>query len=321
MMKVSEALGQFIYSRESEGKSPETVRTYRERIGVLQRWLGSDEPITALTTDRLRRFLHYLTHGHKNQRSLKNERLAPETVADSWRSLHAFLAWLVQEEILETNPLDRVARPKVPPRPVPSLDEATMRKVAEYWNPHDIPYPTKHMGSKRQRFIGVRNRAYVLLSITSALRRGEAIRLDVGDIDWTNRRITVLGKGSKIRRVPINIATARALRVYLEERNSRFPPTGALFVTLAGERITKAAVRGLVARIKEDLRLPKLHPHMLRHVALTAMRRNGLDLFQLQAISGHANLNSMRPYQSVSDEELSQAFDRSSPLHGEMRRG
>ncbi len=48
MMKVGEALEQFISSRESETKSPETVRTYRERIGVLQRWLGDDVPITML---------------------------------------------------------------------------------------------------------------------------------------------------------------------------------------------------------------------------------------------------------------------------------
>jgi len=185
-------------------------------------------------------------------------------------------------------------------------------------------YSTKALGKDRARFLAVRNRAVIKLLLDSALRLRELTELNLDSILWQERRVTLLRtKNGQPRTVPFSQETARALRVYREERTKWFKgktttdeDVEPFFLTFEGARLTKRAVHVMTSRIKRDLGLKKFHPHVCKHTSLTLARRNGIDLFQLQAFSGHRNLNSLRAYQQVTDQELSAAHDRASPLNG-----
>ncbi len=322
-MKLSEAIEEFLASRAL--RSPETRRTYEERLGLLSRYAGTDATVEKVMTSAWwRKFFVYLQQEHKNRRTGKA--LSPVTIDDARRSANAFANFLVSEGRISLNPLRKVELDAPPPRPVPALSYEDARRVADFWSPHDTPqgYSTKALGKDRARFLAVRNRAVIKLLLDSALRLRELTGLNVDSVLWDERRVTLLRtKSGQPRTVPFSQETARALRVYREERTKWFEgkiPTDEegepFFLTFEGIRLTKRALHVMTSRIKRDLGLKKFHPHVCRHTSLTLARRNGLDLFQLQAFSGHRNLNSLRAYQQVTDQELSAAHDRASPLNG-----
>ncbi len=133
------------------------------------------------------------------------------------------------------------------------------------------------------------------------------------DVDLDNGSVMVRhGKGGKSRIVFIGQKTRRAIRAYLHWRDERSP---ALFACRFGERLTYEGLRQLLERNASKARLPSRPTlHSFRRAFALNMLRNGTDVFALQRLMGHSDLQVMRRYLAQNDGDTQQAHMRGSPV-------
>lgn len=164
-------------------------------------------------------------------------------------------------------------------------------------------------GSTRAAALHHRDQALLELIYGAGLRVSEAVGLDLGHVlgapDGMLTVRVVAGKGNKDRVVPAGRHAAAAVAAYLRRRPAlAHPRTGelcaaALFVSGRGKRLGTRCVRRLLDAHAAAARLPKTHPHALRHSFATHLLGSGADLRSIQELLGHANLSTTARYAHV----------------------
>jgi site-specific recombinase XerD len=143
-----------------------------------------------------------------------------------------------------------------------------------------------------------------------ALRVSELCNLNFGDIDIKSKTVRILGKGNKVRIVPIGDKSIMVLQEYLN--NNKLEYGTALLVNYKNRRVYPRMVHRIVNKyLKSDLK--KKSPHVLRHSAATHMLDNGADLNAVKEILGHENLSTTQIYTHVSIERLKTAYKKAHP--------
>lgn len=166
----------------------------------------------------------------------------------------------------------------------------------------------------------LRDLAIVELLYGAGLRVSECCGLDVGDVDLRKHTVTALGKGAKVRRLPLGDPACSAVAAYL--RAGRTPGIGglqpsveagnALFVNARGRRMTPRDVRRVLDRHPlADGR--SLHPHALRHAYATHLLEGGADLRAVQELLGHADVGTTQIYTHVTRERMRAVYERTHP--------
>jgi site-specific recombinase XerD len=157
-----------------------------------------------------------------------------------------------------------------------------------------------------------RDKAIAGLMLFSGLRSAEVLALDVADVDIAAGWARVLGKGGRERRAPVDSEVAGWIQAYLlAERPDT--ETAALFVVAKGphrgQRLTPAGLRTVFRyhRIRADV--PAAHPHALRHSFGTALAESGVDLAVIQALLGHAHVDSSVGYIHLAPVRVRAAYD------------
>jgi site-specific recombinase XerD len=166
--------------------------------------------------------------------------------------------------------------------------------------------------------IRVRDDAICELLYGSGLRVGELVGLRRRDLDLDGRLVTVLGKGSKERRVPLSAPCVDALRRWLDDLRSELldpdvvGPEGdpdRVFLNRRGRPMTARDV----ARVLDRRSPTPTHPHALRHTFATHLLDGGADLRAVQELLGHADLATTQLYTHVSRERLRRVVDATHP--------
>ncbi len=143
-----------------------------------------------------------------------------------------------------------------------------------------------------------------------ALRVSELCNLNFGDIDITSKIVRILGKGNKVRIVPIGDKSIIVLQEYLKDKKLIFGE--ALLTNETNRRVYPRMIHRIVNRyLKSDLK--KKSPHVLRHSAATHMLDNGADLRAIKEILGHENLSTTQIYTHVSIERLKTVYKKAHP--------
>lgn len=165
--------------------------------------------------------------------------------------------------------------------------------------------------------LGLRNRVIAELLYGSAIRVGELVGLNIGDLDAARALLRVLGKGSKERMVPYSQPAGAAVRAYLEfGRPSLVGPRSgvALLLGVRGARVDPREVRRVVHRLVAAVSgTPDMGPHGLRHSAATHLLEGGADLRSVQDLLGHASLATTQIYTHVSVERLNAVYRQAHP--------
>jgi integrase/recombinase XerC len=296
-MTFAEALRGFDRHLAAERNcSPHTRRAYASDLAQLVAHLGPAARPEAVTAEDLRA---WLAAGHR--------RLQAASIGRKLAAVRAFFRWLVREERLERDPSAGLSGPKQAlrlPRPLPVDDCAALVEAEPAGAPADPA--------------ALRDRALVELLYGAGLRVGEAVALDVRDVDLLGREVRVLGKGRKERSVPLPEAAREALGAWLEARRRPGYQAEPLFVSLAGaragRRLGERAVRRLLARRASAAGVAgRVHPHRLRHSYATHLLDMGADLREIQELLGHASLSTTQRYLAVSAERLFEVYDRAHP--------
>lgn len=162
---------------------------------------------------------------------------------------------------------------------------------------------------------GLRDRALLQLMHRCGLRISEACAIRLGDVNWGNGHIRVIGKGDKERTVYADPGTIGLLERWLAERgrHSRARKHDApLFVNVRtgvrGRRVTTDAIEKMVRRrmLRVGISLEKAHPHVLRHTFASDALAAGRNIEQLRKLLGHSSIRTTEIYLHASDPVLAE---------------
>ena len=157
-----------------------------------------------------------------------------------------------------------------------------------------------------------RDRSIAGLMLLSGLRSGEILTLDVTDIDIGARWIRVLGKGAKERRVPLDVEVAGLIQTYLLTERPESPSARLFLVAKGpnrGQPLTPAGLRTIFRYHRLKSGVPAGHPHALRHTFGTAMAEAGVDLAVMQALLGHAHVDTTARYIHLTPTHVKAEYD------------
>lgn len=253
-----EVLESFLASKRVESKSQTTIYNYGNEISRM--FLHINKDYRELTSDDIRNYMDYRKmHDNLSDTSIHNIRMY----------LLSFFKYLIVEEKISKNPMDKIG--------VVKKD----KKVVEYLSDEELEMI-------RCACTNERDIALVDILSGSGMRVSELCGLNRTDIDFDRGEMKVYGKGGKER---ICYLTGRAkvhLRWYLESRTDDNP---ALFVTTKKpySRLTKNGVEYALKEISKNSKIPevRLYPHKFRKTLATQMFNRGADVAQVQAILGH----------------------------------
>jgi site-specific recombinase XerD len=264
-------------------RSEQTVRAYGSDLRQLCEELDGQPDFSA---ERLRRYLR--RHG-----------AAPTTRARKLASLRAFVRYLRQTGRLADDPTEVLEAP-IRRRNLPKV--LTLQQAAAL-----LDQPT----SSRTP---LRDAAILELMYSAGLRVGEAVSLDVQDLDLENCQLRVIGKGNKERVAFFGQTCREALLRYLQQERVQPTEGQPLFTNAQGRRLTARTVQNIVKRWARRAGLsPDVSPHTLRHSFATHLLDGGADLKTVQQLLGHENLSTTQIYTHVSIDRLRQAIEESHP--------
>ncbi len=290
-----------------QDRSSLTLKGYLSDLHFFADWFEwkNDEEFSpeATTPTDLREYKQYL--------SMEKKHLA-NTISRHFASLNVYFNWAVSEKLIETNPakgIKRIKQTTIIPRWSDKKEQFSLRRAME-----------KDLQIARLRYLKrwagrQRDFSMVTLMLNTGLRLAELVNLELGDIQLSERKGSVLvrhGKGDKQRRIPLNADARKALQNWLEIR-PKTPGNNFLFIALESEAngsLSHRTVQRIVRRYGQDAGLPDLSPHILRHTFAKNLVNSNVSLEKVAALLGHSSLETTRIYITPSAEDLAQAVSK-----------
>jgi site-specific recombinase XerD len=297
-------------SAQSEGKSPNTIAIVEASVRYLEEFLSDNNLSTNATkigAEELRRFVVYLRErprfAHHPFTKPQTGKLSGHTINGYMRALQSFWAWLMREDLVDDNPFDRIKIPRAPKKVIPVFTE---EQLSQLFSVIDV---TSECGQ--------RDYTIIVTLLDTGIRCSELTGLSLADVNLESRLLKVWGKGSKERLVPIGAKVQKAMWKYLSRHRPEpaIPRYDQVFLTRDGRPLSKDRVEGIVEHygIKAGITGVRLSPHTFRHTMAVTFLRNGGDIFSLQRILGHSQLEVLRGYVNLALSDISKAHRRNSP--------
>jgi len=275
----------------------------------------SNNTIGAYSLD-LTRFLDYLREkGMKELRavgkydvrgfllSLKRKNLSTRSTGRNLSAIRTFFKFLVQEGILETNPVEDLESPKVAKK-LPEI--LSLKEIEQLLEQPDLQTP-----------LGIRDRAMLEMLYATGMRVSELTGLPTHQVNLEGGYVLLYGKGSKERVVPIGSEAMNWVTLYL--RNSREilakrKESPILFINRSGRGMSR---QGFWKNLKDYARKAglrkKITPHLLRHSFASHLLERGADLRSVQMMLGHVDISTTQIYTHVSGERLKKVHKQYHP--------
>ncbi len=274
------------YLTFERGLSDRTVAAY---LRDLRRWVeamvggGASKPAD-VTAALLREWIF----------GLKDAGLAATSIRRAQSAVRTYYGFLLSEGVLDVDPTERLESPKV----VRKLPEHLTKEEVERFL--DAPDPDQPLYW--------RDRAMLELLYATGMRVSELVELPISSLDLDDAFVTVFGKGSKERLIPVGAPALRAVHRYLTEVRpglERGQGQGRVFLNARGRPIGRTAVWALVKESARRAGIGKtVSPHTLRHTFATHLLEGGADLAAVQELLGHADISTTQIYTHVDREYL-----------------
>ena len=268
--------------------SAHTLDAYRRDLAALGAWAQPrDTKVDALDGEQLRAFI-----ADEHRRGC-----APKTLQRRLSACRSFYGWLLRHGRIAANPTAGLRAPKAPRKLPQVLDPDEAKTLVE--TPVDAP-------------LGLRDRALLELFYSSGLRLSELCGLRWAQVDLDDGLVTVHGKGSRERVVPVGSHARAALGEWRASTGAR--NEDPVFPGRGGASITPRAVQLRVRQLAERQGLFKqVHPHMLRHSFASHILESSGDLRGVQELLGHADLSTTQIYTHLDYQHLAKVYDAAHP--------
>jgi integrase/recombinase XerC len=306
--------------------SPHTLDAYRRDLERILTWYQGVKPQADWPQLQERDVRAYLASRHRQGH-------VGHTLARELSALRRLYVYLMRELIVEHNPAQGVRAPKQARILPKTLDADRLSAMLDAGNGPalkpsvDAPSdPAADAPSHLQADptadqpvdsspLDLRDTAMVELFYSSGLRLAELISIDTRDINPREPMLTITGKGSKTRRVPIGRQALQAIKAWLAVRGQLAGiGENALFVSSRGQRIHPRTVQQrlrlwAIARASDT----PLHPHMLRHSFASHLLESSGDLRAVQELLGHADISTTQIYTHLDFQHLARVYDQAHP--------
>ncbi len=259
-----------------------TIKSYQLDLTDFFEYIESKKiNYLTITNHDVRGYLKYL-----DSCNLKNS-----TISRRISTLRTFYNYLVDENIVENNVFHNVKNPKLE------------KKLPNYLNYNEMEELLESIDISTSE--GLKRRLLIEMFYSTGCRVSEMINVKISDIDFTNKTIRIMGKGSKERIVYFGDYASK----YLENYLSKVKCDKYLFTNKKGEKLTINEVEQIVKDIMKHISI-KTHvtPHTLRHTFATHLLNNGADIKTVQELLGHANLSTTGIYTHVSSDRLKDIY-------------
>ena len=275
--------------RDQRRLSAATLANYGRALDVLLE-LNRKKPLQSLEAAEVRRYVAVLHSGGLSPRSLA-------LALSAWRG---WFRWLARHRGWPSNPVLGIRAPKAP-RPLPkALSVEAAQRLLEVKG-ESSPWM-------------IQDAAMFELLYSSGLRVGELVALDLED-DPAQGEVTVTGKGSKTRTVPVGAKAREALKHWSSLRDKiAVSDEKALFVGARGKRISPSRVWHRLGAWAQRRGLAEhVHPHMLRHSFATHLLQSSQDLRAVQELLGHASISTTQVYTHLDFQALAKVYAAAHP--------
>lgn len=287
-------VARFLEASAALGLSEQTVSLRARGLQRFLRWCderGLERP-QDVTRPVLERYRRHLFHYRKRN----GAPLSFATQAQWLMPLKAFFRWLAKENHILHNPASELTLPRVHRRlPKHLLTPAEVERIVAQTRLHGAQ--------------GIRDRAIIETFYSTGIRRQELIDLALYDVEPQHGTLMVReGKGRKDRLLPIGERACHWIMCYLEEVRPELvvePDGGVLFLNDHGEPFKGTQLGDRVRKLIVAAGIDKPGScHIFRHTMATCMLDNGADIRFIQAMLGHADLNTTQIYTQVSIAKL-----------------
>lgn len=272
-------LKRFLDAKHLEGCSDKTINYYKSTVEKTLESIG--KPIRAITTEDLRGYLAEYQG---------DDRISKVTLDNVRRILSSFFGWLEDEDFIVKSPIRRIHKVKTPNVVKTALNDEELEIL-------------------RDSCDNLRDIALLDFLVSTGVRVGELVGLNKDDINFNERECIVFGKGDKERMVYFDARTKLHLEKYLESRDDDNP---ALFVSLhkPHNRLTRGGVESFMRKLGEKAEVKGIHPHKMRRTLATMAIDKGMPIEQVQALLGHARIDTTLKYAMVKQSNVKQSHKR-----------
>lgn len=289
-MKVQVARENFInYCEYEKGLSPNTLKSYNYEINLYQSYLKDKLNIIDIEKVSKKDIESYLKYCYSKDEDSK-------TISHKITTIYNLHNYLLREKVVKDNEAEFIDRPKLAKHLPYTLTVSEIDKLL------DIPLVTE---------FDYRDKAMLELMYGTGLRVSELVSLTVYDIDFYNAFLRIKGKGSKERIVPINSASLKYLKLYLDKRCLllKKKTSDELFLNARGEGISRQGFFKNLKTILAKKGMPtNISPHSLRHSFATHLIENGADLRSVQTMLGHSDITTTKIYTHISNEKVTKDY-------------
>ena len=289
-MKIKVAKENFInYCEYEKGLSANTLKSYNYEINLYQTYLEDKLSIIDIEKVSKEDIESYLKYCYS-----KNE--DSKTISHKITTIYNFQNYLLREKVIKDNQAEFIDRPKLAKHLPYTLTVKEIDKLL------DIALVT---------VFDYRDKAMLELMYGTGLRVSELVSLTVYDVDFYNAFLRIKGKGSKERIVPINNASLKYLKLYLDRRCLllKKKTSDELFLNARGEGISRQGFFKNLKKILAKKGMPtNISPHSLRHSFATHLIENGADLRSVQTMLGHSDITTTKIYTHISNEKVTKDY-------------
>ena len=249
-----------------EGKSEKTLIKYEFDLCKLFESLNKD--YTKIDVNDIR----YFMASYQNQ---SGKRLSGTTMDNMRKTFSSFFNWARKEGYIDRSPMDSFGIIKRDTVPKPAFTVEEMESILASAD-------------------NIRDKTLLYFLQATGLRVGEASKVNLSDIDWINRNVTVrLGKGGYSSRiVPLNDRIVYMLKQYMLWRDNNNVTCDALFVGKKGNNkpISNACIEQMVRETGKKANVLNAHPHRYRTTFITNLLAKGMKLEEVQILAGHKDI-------------------------------
>ena len=288
---------QFCKQLRAEGKSPVTVTNCRDVYG----WLKAFKPDVKaqhLTHDFMVNFMEHLDMRlRKVGTKLITRDLKPSSKASVQGKLNPFFNYLIEEEVIKVNPLNRIDYPNVHYDDQPAFTKEEFEKIFLI---------VSREGNARNNLIRKRNIAMVMFLALTGLRKNEFLNVRTVDLEFKKKRIFVRPETSKSKR-PRYIPLYQELIPYLEDYLAEREDYNCEFLWVSGQSDRNFTEHGLKHFIKwlSDNAKFNCHVHKFRHTFAVNIYMTSRDLLLVKTLLGHQSLKMTMAYlRSINNDKL-----------------
>ena len=283
------------YLKYEKKLSENTINSYKNYLDCFKDFFKKD--LTKINLDDMHKYLDHLNKENKKA----------TTVAHNITVINSFYSFLINENIIATNPCTNIISPKLAKKLPNYLTEEEVDKLL------NIPLKTAY---------DYRNKAMLELLYATGIRVSELINLKFVNLELQDDFIRVMGKGSKERIIPMSNISKKYLIEYIEIYRKtllKSKDSEYLFINNQGNVISRVGFFKIIKKLCLENNISKnVSPHILRHSFATHLLAHGADLRVIQELLGHSDISTTQIYAHLINDKLKKDYEEFHPHSHKM---